>query len=55
MGRCRFKPVLGSPCRYFGRLDLGLQPCYLRTYTHLFNQHERLVFLSEMIGAAAGR
>ena len=42
--------MLGSPCRYFARLDLGQQPCYLRTYTHLFNQHERLLYMARMIG-----
>ena len=44
-GRCRWKPVLASGCRYFGRIDM--RPCYLRTYVHLLVQHHRAIAIAE--------
>ena len=44
-GRCRWKPVRDSGCRYFGRIDM--RPCYLRTYTYLLTQHHRAVAIAD--------
>lgn len=44
-GRCRWKPVIASGCRYFGRIDM--RPCYLRTYVHLLVQHHRAIAIAE--------
>lgn len=40
-GACSYKPIRGSGCRYLGRITPS--PCYLRTYTYLLMQHERLL------------
>ena len=34
-GRCRWKPIMGSGCRHFGRI--AMTPCYLRTYAYLLH------------------
>jgi len=46
-GRCRWKPIIGSGCRYFGRISLN--PCYLRTYTYLLMQHLSLLQLADQL------
>ena len=56
--RCNFMPILNSGCRYFGRLTavLAMTPCYLRTYTHLLEQHRRMLQIARALpleGAAA--
>jgi hypothetical protein len=40
-----------SRCRYFGRLTavLAMTPCYLRTYTHLLEQHRRMVRIADAL------
>lgn len=43
-GRCRYRPVKDSGCRWFSRLELA--PCYLRTYVHLLLQHQRFLWLA---------
>ena len=40
-GACTYKPIRGSGCRYLGRITPNT--CYLRTYTYLLRQHERLL------------
>jgi hypothetical protein len=49
--RCTFMPVHNSGCRYFGRLTavLAMTPCYLRTYTHLLEQHRRMVRIADAL------
>ena len=49
--RCLFMPIHNSGCRYFGRLTavLGMTPCYLRTYTHLLQQHRRMLRLADAL------
>ena len=44
-------PIHNSGCRYFGRLTavLGMTPCYLRTYTHLLQQHRYLLRLADAL------
>ena len=44
-GRCRWKPIHGSGCRYFGRIEMS--PCYLRTYTYLLTQHLRMLSIAD--------
>ena len=44
-GACSYKPIRGSGCRYLGRISPG--PCYLRTYTYLLRQSERLLALAQ--------
>jgi len=46
-GRCRWKPIHGSGCRYFGRIEMGR--CYLRTYTYLLTQHLRMLAIAESL------
>ncbi|KAL1498865.1 hypothetical protein AB1Y20_013389 [Prymnesium parvum] len=43
-GRCRYRPVKDSGCRWFSRIELA--PCYLHTYVHLLLQHERFLWLA---------
>ena len=49
-GRCRWKPIMGSGCRYFGRI--AMTPCYLRTYTYLLTQHRRLLTLADGVAGS---
>ena len=49
-GRCRWKPIMGSGCRYFGRI--AMTPCYLRTYTYLLTQHRRLLALADGVAGS---
>ena len=43
-GSCRWKPVLGSGCRFYSALAPLMQqtPCYLRTYAYLLDEHTEL-------------
>jgi hypothetical protein len=43
-GSCTYKPIRGSGCRYLGRISPS--PCYLRTYTYLLRQADRLLELA---------
>lgn len=40
-GRCIYRPIKASGCRYVGSIKAG--GCYLRTYAYLLTQHENLV------------
>ena len=44
-------PIHNSGCRYFGRLTavLGMTPCYLRTYTWLLQQHQRMLGIARAV------
>lgn len=47
-GRCRFTPIVGSGCRVMSVLKP--RPCYLRTYTHLLAQHQKLLYVADLAG-----
>lgn len=56
--RCNYMPILNSGCRYFGRLTavIAMTPCYMRTYTHLLEQHRLMLQLGRaLLNESAGR
>ena len=46
-GRCRWKPIRGSGCRYFGRIEPSR--CFLRTYTYLLVEFRQMIRLADSI------
>ena len=46
-GACLYQPIKDSGCRYLGRIRQS--KCYLRTYTYLLMQHQRLLHLSRTV------
>ena len=49
-GRCKWKPIVGSGCRYFGRITM--KPCYLRTYVYMLAQHRKLLELADSVAGS---
>ena len=43
-GRCAYRPVKESGCRFIGSIQPG--GCYLRTYAYLLTQYESLVAIA---------
>ena len=46
--QCHWKPILGTPCRFYAALAplIKRNPCYLRTYVHLLAEHKRLLHMA---------